>query len=93
MRMNSHKGSTCVCKPLLLHLHPKKSLRTGSVTFYPDNPVGFMMQATIAEGRVILSKFWHTLRPVIIQVRKTKVYSSRRGKLCFMIFSDIHNVC
>ena len=60
----SRKGTSAqhinmVAKPLLLNLHTDKiKLEDWVQGLIQDLPLGFMMQYTHAEAKVILSKFW-----------------------------------
>ena len=48
-----------IVKPLLLNLHTDKiKLEDWVQGLIQDLPLGFMMQYTHAEAKVILSKFW-----------------------------------
>ena len=63
VRENASTQDINMCvEPLLAHLHPDTNNFehwARDIYFYQDQAVGFMMQETVVEGQVILSRCWH----------------------------------
>ncbi len=56
----SAQAINMVAKPLLRHVDPdKRRFEAWAPDLNQDHPLGFVMQETFVEGKVILSKFWH----------------------------------
>ena len=70
-------------KPLLVARAPGQHM-FGHRVFdrYQDQPVSFMMQETIVEGRLALSKFWHRFQETKDDLRQQEegVFHQRLGK-------------
>ena len=74
-----------VAKPFILQLHPDKNRFEAWVQYLnQDHSVGFRMPYTVAEGNVILNRFWHKLLETkghVIQ-KDQGIFINAEQKLC-----------
>ena len=79
--------NVCV-KPLFFfwHLHPDTNKSEHCVLDnYQDQAVGFMMQETIAKGKVILSTYWHKFQAT----KENLCQKYEAGQNCSVIVGNI----